>query len=871
MCFDRFHSQISFQVHKKIKGARPLLLQKPFYYNAMKLFPSLAEKRSIAPFLVFAVVLLISSASLPRAVNAQNLQTLTVSGIVRDGATNQPLSFVTVMTKDVPSVSTNDSGFYELSLPAGSHTIRFQAVGYKSEQRIIKLGTKNAYVALNLTPLKYLLQEVSVFSRNSNNNTPDVEKSGLMSISGETVQKTSGMFKEAFRVVQTMPGVTSNNELSARFNVRGGVQDENLVLVNGTQVFEPYHAKYAAQGSISVLNIDLVEKVDIVTGGFSAEYGDRMSSVVNFTYREGARDGIHGSAGISLTNVDALLEGPIADGGSFVVGFRQSYVQLLLGLLNLGSNIRPSFYDLQGQVRYRFSPYYTMTLQFVQSGDEFRVEPNLRQQTFGGNQYFLNGSRVQWTQDNTFNSFVRSEYANTVLNLQNTFILAPTVVAKAAFAYYNQSDDESGSTQDNYNFRASPATSPPAGEPRRYFNQGFTTSSAANLVRVQTLEARLSADAQISPVFDVRVGAMYQNLTFYQDRQGNRRQVVTQNTTAYPDTVQRVQDLPIFGIAPVINLQSFKANGYIETITQLDESLLLNIGGRFDYFGVNRDLNLAPRVNAAYRAPFGTTFRAAWGLYYQSPLYSQLLYSFAADSNTKAQRATHYILGVEHRFDFDNDGNGVSLKIDAYHKQYANLMASARVTTNDAVSNSGIQYSRRNDSEGFAQGVDVFAALNASWFKGWVSYGILNARERFVGDTTGQTVPRFTDQRHTFSVVTDFRLGADWSAGVRYAFGSGFAYTPSVAVQNLQTMGWIWRAQARNSANYPAYSRLDVRIDKGFTVFGLQVFAFIDVSNVLNQRNIYAYDYSFNVDGSPLRNAVNLWPILPSFGLTVRF
>jgi hypothetical protein len=462
---------------------------------------------------------------------------------------------------------------------------------------------------------------------------------------------------------------------------------------------------------------------------------------------------------------------------------------------------------------------------------------------------------------------VRSSYASSVFNLQNTVIVSPTVVAKAAFAYYNQIDNETGSTDNSFNFKANTLT----GTPRNYFTQNSTVSSASNLLRVQTLEARASADTQILPGFDIRFGVMYQNLTFYQDRNGTRRQISSQNTTTYPDTVRRTQDIPIFAPSPVINLQSFKANGYIETITELGESLLLNIGGRFDYFGINRDLNLAPRVSTAYNAPFGTTFRAAWGLYYQSPLYSQLLYSFAADTNTKAQRATHFTLGAEHRFDFNDEGNNIALKIDLYHKIYANLIASTRVTNNDAISNSGVQYSRRNDSEGFAQGVDVFAVVQVGWFKGWLSYGLLNARERFVQASTETTVPRYTDQRHTISVVTDFRLGADWSAGVRYSFGSGFAYTPSIAVQNPQTKNWRWIAQERNSANYPAYSRLDVRIDKSFTVFGLQAFAFIDVSNVLNQTNIYAYNYSFSDDGSPLRNAINLWPILPSFGLTVRF
>jgi outer membrane receptor protein involved in Fe transport len=352
-----------------------------------------------------AVLLLFSTA---------HAQTQILSGTITDGTTNKPVPFASIAVKNsLARTLADDAGRYSLALPpaSGTFTLVVSAVGYKTVQRVVvapALSDTAATLNIVLLPYKYALQEVSVFARPSGG-TPRIEQTGALSLNNETVQKTSGMFKEAFRVVQTMPGVTSNNELSARFNVRGGNQDENLVLVNGTQVFEPYHAKYAGQGSISVLNIDLVEKVDIVTGGFSAEYGDRMSSVVNFTYREGARDGIHGSAGVSLTNVDALLEGPIADGGSFVVGFRQSFVQLLLGLLNLGVDIKPSFYDLQGQAKYRFSPYYAMTLQFVQSGDQFQVDQSPEQQNFGGNNFFINGSRVQWTQENINRAFIVCE------------------------------------------------------------------------------------------------------------------------------------------------------------------------------------------------------------------------------------------------------------------------------------------------------------------------------------------------------------------------------------------------------------------------------------------------------------------------------
>jgi hypothetical protein len=193
----------------------------------------------------------------------------TITGVNRDGSTNLPVPFANVSLKGLAARTDADNeGKYALEIPASYNgetiTLIVRAVSYKTEQRTIPLvknsanSAKPLYVALTLLPLKYLLQEVSVYSRDASRTTPDVEKSGMLSLSAETVQKNGGFLKDALRAVQTMPGAIGTNELSARVGVRGGSQDENLVLINGTQVFEPYHIKYAASASIGVFNTDLI-------------------------------------------------------------------------------------------------------------------------------------------------------------------------------------------------------------------------------------------------------------------------------------------------------------------------------------------------------------------------------------------------------------------------------------------------------------------------------------------------------------------------------------------------------------------------------------------------------------------------------------
>jgi hypothetical protein len=137
-------------------------------------------------------------------------------------------------------------------------------------------------------------------------------------------------------------------------------------------------------------------------------------------------------------------------------------------------------------------------------------------------------------------------------------------------------------------------------------------------------------------------------------------------------------------------------------------------------------------------------------------------------------------------------------------------------------------------------------------------------------DTIGY-FPRNTDQRNTIAFVADFDLGKAWSMNTRVVYGSGYPYTPSTAVYNKLSLAWEWHLGNPNSASLPAYKRVDLRVSKDFEVFGFPSSAFLDISNLFNFTNILAYAYQFDNQGNPEVVARNLWPILPTLGMTVRF
>jgi outer membrane receptor for ferrienterochelin and colicin len=290
----------------------------------------------------------------------------------------------------------------------------------------------------------------------------------------------------------------------------------------------------------------------------------------------------------------------------------------------------------------------------------------------------------------------------------------------------------------------------------------------------------------------------------------------------------------------------------------------LNIGGRFDYFDLNKDLTWSPRMNIAYRTGIGVVVRGAWGYYYQSPIYRQIAYPVASDTNTQSERAIHSVLGVDYTMMFNPPiQHFLKIKLEGYRKRYDNLI-SARQTSEGTV-----YYSRKNDATGEAWGIDGCITYSHPGFYGWISYGYLQSDQRLIHDTLGHSFPRNTDQRHTIAATGEFGLGSDWTMSLRFVYGSGYAYTPQVAVKNGQI--WSWIQESPNSDYMSPYKRVDVRINKDFQIFGKSTSVFLDVSNLFNFANVQAYRYNFDYLGNPSREEVKLWSILPTFGMSVRF
>ena len=780
-----------------------------------------------------------------------------VKGTVIDGATNEPLAFANIVIIETDQgTSTDQQGNFSIKLNEGDYNLRCSYVGYKSVTLNIS-AIQDIQIIITMHSIDMILQDVTIYANRENSN--EQKEVSALSLQSEKLGEITSLIPDVLRSVQMLPGVAVNNEFSSKFNVRGGSPDENLVLVNGTQVYEPYHVKEAPNASISIFDVDMIKKMDLITGGFSARYGDRMSSVVNIEYREGSRDNFKGEASLSLTDLRGLFEGPLGNNGSFILGVRQSYFQFVIDMLKVEESIHPSFYDVQGVIAYNLAAQNKLTFKFIHAGDNFLSDPV---QNFHGpsrSSSSFNGAKGITTQVWTDSASSKAKYYSTMLALQSTNIISSNALLKSEISIYDQRENEYAGKINYYrnDFNSANINS---------FYQNTNYQLYNNDLNIKTMEINSSYDLQLNTFYWLKTGLNYQRISYNNNYINSTTVSEITDVNNYPDTNYsfRYENHSANRIDS-INTQSYKTAGFIENIFQLGENVIFNIGGRFDYFDLNKDLSWSPRINFSYKIIPSLTLRGAWGYYYQSPIYQQIAYSAASDTNTQSERAIHYILGLEYNLISDVKANKfLKIKVEGYHKTYDNLISST------VSSNGYIYYSRENDAIGRTTGMDVYLMYGLQWFSGWISYSRLSSEQKILNSNYGY-FPRNTDQKHTLAIYAGISPGKGWGISTRVVYGSGFAYTPETPIYNNSRKIWEWKEDNPNSAHMPAYKRVDLRISKNFELFGLSTSAFLDISNIFNYKNIQAYEYTFGGSGQPRIKEIKLWPILPTFGIGIKF
>ncbi|MBU1011796.1 MAG: carboxypeptidase-like regulatory domain-containing protein [Bacteroidetes bacterium] len=810
--------------------------------------------------IALVVLSILLSALIVQPQGIKNLQSKKkVYGTVLDQNSREPLPFasIAVLGKNLGTIS-NEQGEFSLELLPGTYQFRVSFVGYKTETFSVDVTDSDLCKNLFLIPTSLMFQEVSVYASRSVR-----EELSTTTMQSKRIEQISNVLPDVFRSVQALPGITANNEFSSKFNVRGGNYDENLVYVNNVYVNDPFHLKYVENASVGIFNINMIKKVNMMVGGFGAKYGDRLSSVMDIEYRTGKKDKIGGSASISMISLDALLEGPLTKNVTFIFGARKSYLEYVLGLMDIEGSPKPSYFDLQGTINYNYAKSNHLQLNFLYSGDKFNQGKGLdKDLPSHGKRTYTTGETTTYILTEERYENRKASYETFLMNLQHSTYILNNLQVNSSLSYFNQVDRKNELETKDYNFEEKVTTL--TGSTYDFVFLMDEYDEIVNKLNLGNLEVKSDLKYKVNPILDINSGLSYSTDIcdgYFLDKD---LEIISEYRSLYPDTSKWIIDRSEAATPKQSKFNSFKISGYAEGIFQLKNRMFFNLGGRVDYFDLNSSLTFSPRLSASFRLWNGSMLRTAWGHYFQNPTYKQIDFLDETIPAPEPQKAVHYIAGFEQKINL-TEKSLLTLKVEAYYKDYSNLISAIRSPAGY------VRYSGKNDSKGYAKGLDLFLVFQNKWYYGWISYGWLKAEEELEGYLYNP-FPRYADQRHSYSWINSFNFRRGWSISLNFCYGSGFAYTPQKKVWILEKWNYEWMEGKKNSAYLPSYFRSDLKFSKEFKLKHMLVSASIDINNLFDNKNIYGYGYSYNPSGYvPLREELELWPLIPSFGVKVTF
>ena len=702
----------------------------------------------------------------------------TIEGKITDFNLN-PLVAVNISIIDQSGGLISDKdGFYKVNIKANrSHVIAFSFIGYETEKIRVPMLKKGQKYTLNISleESNTLLDDIIVKDQKS-------RKNNLSRIKTKHVEVIPGSGGGIESVLKTLPGVSSANELSSQYSVRGGNFDENLVYVNGIEVYRPFLIHSGQQEGLSFVNTDLVGSILFSAGGFSAKYGDKMSSVLDIKYKQPKKTA--SSLSLSLLGGSAHLEGISKNRRlSYLLGFRHKSNQYLLSSLDTEAEYVPRFSDLQTYLNYKINTNWDISLLTNISKNQYQMIPQDRNTDFGTfNEalrltVFFEGQELD-KYETYFGALSTRFNPNTKVQLELTGSAFQTFEQEnfdiLGEYWLYQLDNNLGS--DNFGDVA--------------FDRGV--GKYINHAR-NSLDARVINFSHKGNYNDKDISLVW-GLKFQNEDINDRISEWTLIDSAgftlpHPydsigSTSNSNQQVLMNEILKTdINISSTRQSGYLEYSQDLN-NFSLNAGTRSSYWSYNEELLVSPRVSLAYAPNWekDVVFRLASGIYYQSPFYKELRYPDGRlNNNIESQKSTHYVVGSDYLF--YKWGRPFKWITELYYKKLDNLIPYK-------VDNVRIQYLAENNSKGYATGVDF--KINGEFVSGvesWASLSIMQTEEDIIGDSyideNGNTIepgyiPRPTDQRVNFSLFfQDYIPGnLNYKMHLNMIYGSGLPFGP---------------------------------------------------------------------------------------------
>lgn len=670
---------------------------------------------------------------------------------------------------------TSLKGEYNMQLhSADSVEIRFSMIGYRTKVRVLRRprGKQTLQIVLHASDKE--LEEVTVTgSRIQTGQTQEIKKDDL-----KKIPSTTGNAVE--ELIQSQAGVSTHSELSSQYNVRGGSFDENSVYINNVEVYRPFLVRSGQQEGISVINPDMVEKIEFSTGGYEARYGDKMSSALNITYKRPKP--FEASVSASLLGANAYI-GLSNKKVAWSNGLRYKTTRNLLGSLDTKGEYDPTFIDYQTYLTY--TPNKRWDIKFLGniSNNHYNFSPEDRETNFGTMEnvksfkVFFDGQ-----EKDVFRTFFGS------LGITRHFG-EKTSLSLIVSAFHTR-EQEKYDIQGQY-WLTQTETSDNLGV-------GTYFQHARNYLNAHVESAKLLLKTKqkshdIEAAFTFKKEHIEENSVEYEMRDSSNYSIPHTGKDLYMIYSMRAKNV----------LSANRIEAYIQDAYRFKGSneqtlYTLNYGVRLSHWSFTGETILSPRLSLGIIPAFNenVTMRFATGLYYQAPFFKEIRDTTTVNGTTyaslnkkaKSQRSIHFIAGYDYRFRMNN--RQFKFTAEAYYKMLGNLVPYS-------VSNVKVVYYGENKCNGHAAGIDL--KMYGEFVPGtdsWLSFSLMSTRMKL----NGVSIPLPTDQRYAVNLFfTDYFPGTDkWKMSLKLAYADGLPF--SAPHKELDS----------NSFRAPAYKRADI-------------------------------------------------------------
>ena len=746
---------------------------------------------------------------------------------------SKPVEFATVRIKGTALVVTTGlEGDYRITTPArDTLVIVFTCIGYNEESRTLINAKGDMTINMRMRENSTMLQGVEVTEvRKQTGSMQHLDASDYKLAADATGGSIESM-------ISTMAGVSSGNELSSQYSVRGGTYDENSVYINGIEVYRPQLITSGQQEGLSIINPDLVGAVGFSTGGFPAEYADKMSSALDITYRE--PESFEGSVGVSLLGANLAI-GQSSKHFSQLHGVRYKRNNSLLSSLETHGEYDPRYFDYQTLLTWKISPKWKMSVLGNISINDYKFTPVNRTTNFGTAEdakqftvYFDGHEKDRFeTYFGAYTLEFKPNKANTLQLLASGFLTNELVTYDISGEYWLDQAGTGGSEGIG-------------GE----LGVGRYHEHARNRLKSSVIDIALKGNTAIrNHSLTYGIGIRRQSV-MERSREWELRDSAGFSLPVAPDQLN-----VIYNLSAHEDMNSTRINAFVQDNWRISSNagyFNINAGVRLSHWSFNKELLVSPRVNVGFipEASPSWAFRVAAGLYYQAPFYKELRMIqndengnaiVSLNSDIKSPRSWQFIAGADYSFRAFN--RPFKLSGEVYYKAMDQLIPYE-------LDNLKMVYSGVNESSGFASGIDfkLFGQFVAG-SDSWISFSLMKTSENL----RGVKVPRPNDRRYNLALYfTDyFPKIPKLKFSLRGILSDGL---PAIASHSSRDKGYF---------RTPAYKRVDIGLmyglltpvkegepqREGFWRHFKSIWLGVDVFNLLDQSNVSSYYWVTDVN-----------------------